>query len=146
MGNTVKRMKKVKSGALAVHVEAGLLSTMTTAFFHCVHNPASSSSPSSGTSSGDGVAPNKIAGSAAALTLTADAGVARRHRTVASTITKQYTCSITQGLVVGLGPLIAEVGSSYGRSAIEEWLASQDTSPLNPGCILDPSRLISSAD
>jgi hypothetical protein len=28
VGNTVKRMKKMKSGALAVHVEAGLLSTL----------------------------------------------------------------------------------------------------------------------
>ena len=39
-------------------------------------------------------------------------------------------------------PVVAEDGNTYERAAILKWLASKGTSPLDPSCPLDASRLM----
>jgi TPR repeat protein len=41
-----------------------------------------------------------------------------------------------------IDPVMAEDGNTYERSAILEWLKSNNKSPLNPSQILDPDRLV----
>ena len=40
-------------------------------------------------------------------------------------------------------PVLAEDGNTYERAAILKWIASKSTSPLDPSCPLDASRLMS---
>ena len=39
-------------------------------------------------------------------------------------------------------PVLAEDGHTYERTAIEKWLSAKSTSPLDPSCRLDVSRLM----
>ena len=39
-------------------------------------------------------------------------------------------------------PVLAEDGRTYERSAIVKWLATKSTSPLDPSCRLNVSRLL----
>ena len=38
-------------------------------------------------------------------------------------------------------PVLAEDGNTYERAAILKWIASKSTSPLDPSCPLDASRV-----
>lgn len=49
-------------------------------------------------------------------------------------------CAITQELM--LDPVLCEDGNTYERTAITEWLSTHNTSPLDPSCKLDVSRLM----
>ena len=64
----------------------------------------------------------------------------KRLKTMASNISKHLLCAITQELMVD--PVLAEDGRTYERSAIVKWLATKSTSPLDPSCRLDVSRLM----
>lgn len=59
---------------------------------------------------------------------------------LADTLTQIFLCPITQELMVD--PVTAEDGNTYERSAIEKWLSTKDTSPLNPGQRLKVKNLL----
>ena len=70
-----------------------------------------------------------------------DSALAKRFKIMTSTMSKLGVCPITQELMVD--PVLAEDGNTYERAAILKWIASKSTSPLDPSCPLDASRLMS---
>jgi TPR repeat protein len=68
-----------------------------------------------------------------------DAAHNKRLKEAMQSISKHLKCSITQELMVD--PVVAEDGNTYERAEILAWLASNTTSPLDPSCPLDASRL-----
>ena len=62
-------------------------------------------------------------------------------REQAASFSEDCVCSITHGLMVD--PVLAEDGNTYERSAILEWLKTNNKSPLNPSQTLHPDRLFS---
>ena len=68
-------------------------------------------------------------------------GNARNKASFDDHVNRRFICSITQELMVD--PVVADDGSIYERSAIEGWLSTHNTSPLDPSCELAVSRLMS---
>jgi hypothetical protein len=65
----------------------------------------------------------------------------KRLREQTASFSEEFICSITHELMVD--PVLAQDGNTYERSAILEWLETNNKSPLNPSQILDPDRLLS---
>ena len=63
-----------------------------------------------------------------------------RLKNAMSSVSKHLICPITQELMVD--PVLAEDGNTYERSAIKRWISTKSTSPLNPNCRLNASRLM----
>ena len=87
------------------------------------------------------IAPMIISQDEAASSSSREGDQLNRFRTMASAIAKQFTCSISQELMVD--PVIAEDGKTYDRAGIEQWLQTHTTSPLDPSCTLTTERLLS---
>ena len=64
-----------------------------------------------------------------------------RLRSTVMTMSRSLQCVITEKLMVD--PVVAQDGHTYERSAIEQWLGCESSSPLDPTFKLDPSRLMS---
>ena len=71
-----------------------------------------------------------------AVTATAE----ERLKNAMSSVSKHLICPITQELMVD--PVLAEDGNTYEHSAIKRWISTKSTSPLNPNCRLNASRLM----
>jgi TPR repeat protein len=93
-----------------------------------VDSSASSSSASSSSSS-------------SSATGDEDAARLKRLKSMASSMSKHLTCAISQELMVD--PVLAADGNTYERFEILKWIATKSTSPLDPSCPLDASRLMS---
>ena len=63
-----------------------------------------------------------------------------RLKNAMSSVSKHLICPITQELMVD--PVLAEDENTYERSAIKRWISTKSTSPLNPNCRLNASRLM----
>ena len=59
-----------------------------------------------------------------------------------SDIAENYKCPITHELMVD--PVLAGDERMYERSAIEQWLRTRSTSPMDPSCTLRRDRLMAS--
>ena len=66
----------------------------------------------------------------------------KRFKALSEGIAEQYKCPITHELMVD--PVIANDERMYERSAIEQWLRSRSTSPMDPSCTLRRDRLMAS--
>ena len=86
------------------------------------------------------IAPMIISQVEAASSSSREGDQLNRFRTMASAIAKQFTCSISQELMVD--PVLAEDGNTYDRAGIEQWLQTHTTSPLDPSCTLAIERLL----
>ena len=66
----------------------------------------------------------------------------KRFKALSEGIAENYKCPITQELMVD--PVIANDERMYERSAIEQWLRTRSTSPVDPSCTLRRDRLMAS--
>jgi len=66
----------------------------------------------------------------------------KRNRELASSLSEEYICAITQELMVD--PVLADDGNMYERRAILKWLRNNTRSPLDPSKTINRSRLIGS--
>jgi TPR repeat protein len=64
---------------------------------------------------------------------------AKQLKSTVANISKHLTCALTLELMVD--PVLAEDGNTYERVEILKWIATKSTSPLDPSCPLDASRV-----